>query len=96
MAGESDKTAIIQQPPRDSAVYHIPQGDVPRCGVSLTYGEWTTVPVEDVPTGLSGCKRCSKASEEPDEGPTSLLVRARLGTPEDFGLVPLPESPAKR
>lgn len=90
MADGIDENTIIQRPRRDSTVYHLPRGDEPRCGVKLTHGEWTTIPVEDVPDELTGCKRCPKAPEEINDGPPSLLVRARCGDPEDFGLEPMP------
>lgn len=90
MTGVGEETAIIQRPRRDSTVYHLPRDDEPRCGVVLTHGEWTTVPIEDVPGELGGCDRCSRVSEEIDDEPPSLLVRARRGDPEDFGLESIP------
>lgn len=92
MAGESDETVVIQRPREDSTVFHLPRDDEPRCGVKLIHGEWTTVPLEDVPNGLDGCDRCPRALEEIDDGPPSLLLRARRGDPEDFGLEPIPSS----
>lgn len=91
MIGVDEETAIIQRPRRDSTVYHLPRDDEPRCGVVLTHGEWTTIPVEDVPNGFDGCKRCPKVSPEANDEPPSLLVRARRGDPEDFGLGAYPE-----
>ena len=90
MTGVDEETAIIQRPRRDSTVYHLPRDDEPRCGVVLTYGKWTTVLIEDVPNELDGCDRCPKAPEVIDDGPPSLVVRARQGDPEDFGLEPIP------
>lgn len=61
----------------------------------LTYGEWTTVPIEDVPDELDGCDRCPKAPKVIDDGPPSLVVRARRREPADFGLDPILKLPAK-
>ena len=85
--------AVIKDPMKGSRVYHLPKEDdertplrSPRCGINYRHGEWTTVPVEDVPDDLDGCQRCPKASAMVDDETPSLLVRARRGDPEDFGL----------
>lgn len=46
--------------------------------------------MDDVPDDLDGCQRCPRVSLEANDEPPSLLVRARNGTPEDFGLPSIP------
>ena len=89
---DAEETAIIQKPYRSSTSHHLPSEEddnEPKCNCKLGKGEWTPIPVEEVPDRFDKCKDCHGLQKE-REDEKSLLMAVRNGDPEDFGLESIP------
>lgn len=84
---------VIKQPYGRANAFHLPGEDgEPKCSSWNENGKWEVGDKEEIPMDLPDCQKCRGGVnyEHHQEG-ESLLLRARNGSPEDFGLEEIPD-----
>lgn len=84
---------VIKRPYGRANCFHLPDEEgEPKYSSFNKNGVWETGKKEEIPLDLPDCQKCKgEVDYEHHQEGESLLLRARNGSPEDFGLERIPE-----